>query len=151
MASDGVNSAFANFNVIPSITLNRTTGPSAHLLLLLVPVLLLLNQLLLPLQMHSCANTVNVNTDGFGFFTANFTVSAGQIFGAKNVVVTDANSNSATTTFGVTPSISLSPTSGNVGSTVIVSGSGFAANYVLASKVCWINSYAWWHNKLQIL
>ena len=46
----------------------------------------------------------------------------------RTVNVTDASSNSAVATFTVTPSISISPTIGNAGSTVTVSGSGFASN-----------------------
>ncbi len=135
MASDGVNSAFANFNVIPSITLNPTTGPIGSLVTVTGTGFAASQSVTATFAGAAVTTTpVNVNTDGFGFFTANFIVPAGQTFGAKNVVVTDANSNSAPTTFGVTPSISLSPISGNVGSTVTLSGSGFAANSVLALK-----------------
>ena len=48
--------------------------------------------------------------------------------GAQTVTVTDAYSNSATATFTVA-SIALSPTSGVVGSTVTVSGSGFVPSH----------------------
>jgi hypothetical protein len=49
--------------------------------------------------------------------------------GAQTVTATDAYSNSATATFTVPASIALSPTSGAVGSTVTVSGSGFVPSH----------------------
>ena len=79
-------------------------------------------------------NPASVATNSSGFFNASFTVPTGQIVGAKTVNVTDASSNTAIATFTVTPLISLNPTSGNAGSTVTVSGSGFAANSALTAK-----------------
>ena len=135
MASDGVNSAFANFIVKPSITLNPTNGPIGSLVTV-TGTGFAASQTVAVTFAGGAVTTipVNVKTDGLGFFAANFTVPTGQTAGAKNVVATDANLNSATTAFSVTPSISLNPTSGNVGSTVTVSGSEFAANSVLALK-----------------
>ena len=76
----------------------------------------------------------NVNTDNFGFFNASFTIPTGQTAGGKTVNATDASSNTATATFAVTPSISLNPTSGNAGSTVTVSGSGFASQFTILQQ-----------------
>ncbi len=135
MASDGVNSAFANFNVKPSITLNPITGPIGSLATVTGTGFAASQSVTVTFAGATVTTApVNVNTDGFGFFTSNFTVPSGQTAGTKNVVATDANSNSATTTFAVTPSISLNSTNGDVGSTVNVSGSGFAANSILALK-----------------
>ena len=134
MASDGINSAFANFNVIPSIKLNPTTGPIGSLVTVSGTGFAASQSVTVTFAGATVATIpVNVNTDGFGFFTANMTVPTGQTAGAKNVVVTDANSNSATTTFALIPSISLNPTSGNAGSTVTVSGSGFAPSSTLTA------------------
>ncbi len=135
MASDGINSAFANFNVIPSITLNPTSGPIGSLVTVYGTGFAASQSLIITFAGATVVtNPITINTDGFGFFSAIFTIPTGQIAGAKNVVVTDANSNSATSQFAVTPSIALNPTSGNVGSTVTLSGSGFAANSAIALK-----------------
>ena len=49
-------------------------------------------------------------------------------FGSHAVVVTDGSGNSATATFTVSASITLSPVNGLVGSTATVSGQGFTAS-----------------------
>ena len=71
---------------------------------------------------------VSFNTTNAGFFSATVTIPAGQTAGGKTVTATDASLNTAAATFTIAPSIILSPTNGNVGSTVTVSGSGFAAS-----------------------
>ena len=79
------------------------------------------------------------NVDG-AFTGATFTVPAGtvdSVAGAHNIVVSDAATptpNSATASFTVTASVSLGASSGNVGSTVTVSGSGFAASSMITIK-----------------
>lgn len=59
-----------------------------------------------------------------------FTVPA-SAFGGHTVTATDASGNSATNTFGVNSSININPVAGLTGTTVTVSGQGFAANSVI--------------------
>ncbi len=67
-------------------------------------------------------------TDGSGSFTATFVVPASPA-GSHNVSVTDSSSNTASTAFTVNAQIlALSSTSGPVGTTVTVTGNGFAAS-----------------------
>ena len=134
-ASDGANSPYANFTIIPSVTLSPTSGQTGSL----VNVTGYGFAASQPVSVTFAGSTVvtipdNVNTDALGSFTASITVPGGQTAGGKIVNASDANSNSAIATFAITPSMSLSPTSGDVGSTVMVSGSGFAANSVLTVK-----------------
>jgi hypothetical protein len=75
----------------------------------------------------------NTTTDATGSFAGvTFIVPASKA-GANTVTITDASSKSGSATFTVIPYISLSPTSGNAGSTVTVSGSGFADNSALTA------------------
>ncbi len=134
-ASDGFNSAFANFAVTPTITLNLTNGSIGSL----VKVTGLGFAATQPVTITFAGATVvtipaNLNTDSSGFFSASFTIPAGQTAGGKNVNASDTMSNSATSTFAITPSISLSPTSGSIGTTVTASGLGFAGNSALTAK-----------------
>src|SRR5207253_82679 len=48
--------------------------------------------------------------------------------GAHAVAVTDASSNSASANFTVNPKITLSPTTGNAGSTDTITGTGFGGS-----------------------
>jgi len=135
LASDGVNSASATFTVTPSITLSPTNGPIGSSVNVTGSGFAASQPVIVTFAGSTVATTpVSFSTNGFGFFNASFTIPTGQTAGGKTVNATDASSNAANATFTVTPSISLSPTSGNVGSTVTVSGSGFAANSALTAK-----------------
>jgi hypothetical protein len=74
-----------------------------------------------------------VNSSAFGSFSATFTVPASTA-GSHTVSATDASSNTASAFFTVTPSISLAPASGNVGSSVTVTGAGFASTSTTTLK-----------------
>jgi hypothetical protein len=128
-ATDGFNYPSANFTVTPSITLNPTNGPIGSTVNVTGFGFATFN----PVTITFGGSTVltipaNNTTDNFGFFNVSFIIPTGQTSGGKTVNVADASLNSAISTFTVTPSISLNPTSGNAGSTVTVSGSGFAAS-----------------------
>jgi hypothetical protein len=134
LASDGVNSASANFTVTPSITLSPTNGPIGSSVNVTgsgfaasQPVIVTFAGSTIP------TIPVSFNTNGVGFFNASFTIPTSQTAGGKTVNATDASLNAAIATFTVTPSIYLNPTSGNAGSTVTVSGSGFAGNSALTA------------------
>ena len=128
-ATDGFNYPSANFTVTPSITLNPTNGPIGSSVNVTGSGFAA-SQPVIVMFAGSTIQTIPVsfNTNSVGFFNASFTTPNGQTAGGKIVNATDASLNSAIATFTVTPSISLSPTSGNAGSTVTVSGSGFAAS-----------------------
>jgi hypothetical protein len=134
LASDGVNSASANFTVTPSITLSPTNGPIGSSVNVTGSGFVASQPVIVTFA-GSTIQTIPVsfNTNGVGFFNASFTIPTGQTVGGKTVNATDASSNSAIATFTVTPSISLNPTIGNAGSTVTVSGSGFAGNSALTA------------------
>jgi hypothetical protein len=134
LASDRVNSANATVNVTSSITLSPTNGPIGSN----VTVFGYGFGYFQPVTVTFAGSTVatipaNTNTNGFGFFNASFTIPAGQTAGAKNVTAIDALSNAAYATFNVVTSISLNPNYGNAGSTVTVSGSGFASGSPLTA------------------
>jgi hypothetical protein len=130
VANDGVNSGSASFNVTSSIVLSPTIGIIGS------PVNVLgygfaASQPIIVKFAGSTVISSDVTTDNFGFFSSTFNVVNGQTAGGKTVNASDANSNFAIATFTVNPSISLSPTSGDAGSIVTVSGSGFAATKTL--------------------
>ncbi len=137
-ASDGVNSAPATFTVTPSIILNPTSGTIGSAVNIqgygfasFLPV---------GFTLTNSTGTFNLqvvpaglNTNSSGCFSATFTVPSGQTAGAKTISAKDASANLATASFSVAPSITLSPTSGNAGSTVYVSGQGFAGSLGLSA------------------
>jgi hypothetical protein len=133
--TDGVNSPYANFTVTPSISLNPLTGPSGSTVNL-VGSGFAASQPVAFTFAGSTLTTIpaSVTANNTGSLNVSFIVPSGQTVGGKAVTATDALSNAATATFTITSSISLSPTIGNVGSTVTVSGSGFAANSAITAK-----------------
>ncbi len=126
------NSASATFTVVASnITVSPTSGQFG-------------SQVTLTGTNYISNANVNVTFDGnlvstnpstitansSGGFSATFNVPL-DTTGIKSVAATDSV-NTAYTNFTVTPSITLSPTSGSVGSTVTVSGYGFAGSEYVA-------------------
>jgi hypothetical protein len=73
-----------------------------------------------------------ITTNATGGFTANFNIPA--IVGGLHTLVVSDGTTSKTTTITVHASASITPTSGNVGTSVTVSGSGFNANAQLTIK-----------------
>jgi hypothetical protein len=74
-------------------------------------------------------------TDSYGLIPSGLAFNIpSSIAGSHSVTAVDSNSSSASTTFFVMPSITTSPSTGNVGSAVTVSGSGFAPNSVLTAN-----------------
>ena len=134
-ASDSINSVNANFTIVPSITLSPTNGVVGSLVNVIGYGFAASQHLSVTFAGANVPTIpTNVDTDFFGSFNVSLTIPVGQTAGGKIVNASDANLNSATATFTITPSISLSPTNGDVGSTVMVSGSGFAANSALSAK-----------------
>jgi hypothetical protein len=83
---------------------------------------------------------VSVTASATGMFTATLTVPTVPFQAAGYNIRADVPSGGpveASATFLVTPAISLSPTSGSPGTTVTVSGSGFAAS---VSGIVWFDS-----------
>lgn len=68
-----------------------------------------------------------VTSDSNGRFNASFAVPE-SIQGTHTIVVDDLSGGIASTTFTISNSITISPTSGNVGDTIVVVGRGFAQN-----------------------
>ena len=71
-----------------------------------------------------------IKADATGSWTANVTIPA-LAFGAHTINAGGSLTQAGTTSLAginVTPGISLSPATGNIGSTVIINGSGFTAN-----------------------
>ena len=72
-------------------------------------------------------------SNGVGSFAAMFAVPS-SVPGIYTVQATDGSGNTAYASFTVTSGITLSPTSGVVGTTVTVSGSSFAASSTITIK-----------------
>ena len=74
----------------------------------------------------------NVSVTSSTQITATFTIAANAATGPANITVTTANGTSAPVTFAVTPPppgiTNLLPTSGAVGSVVVINGTGFGAS-----------------------
>ena len=135
LTTDGFNFPTANFTVIPSITLNPNSGSVSSSVNVNGSCFAANQKVTFLFAGATVANIPpTVTTDYMGFFNASFTIPTGQTAGGKTVSATDALSNTASTTFSVIPSIILNPTSGNIGSTITVSGSGFTANSALTAK-----------------
>ena len=72
-------------------------------------------------------NSATVTTDINGNFTTPLTIPS-STFGPHTILATDAVTNTASSTFTVSPAVALSQISGPVGTSTIVTGHGFAAS-----------------------
>ncbi|MCJ7769698.1 MAG: hypothetical protein MUO92_04410, partial [Dehalococcoidales bacterium] len=86
----------------------------------------------------------SISTNNKGGFTASFVIPTNTTRGAHSVIATDLINSSATAILTVEDSITLSTTSGFVGDTIEVSGSGFAANKTITlyfdTTIIWTNN-----------
>ncbi|MGP8071719.1 MAG: hypothetical protein ACLPZM_01120 [Thermoplasmata archaeon] len=123
VAIEQSNQFDSGFTVLPSAVLTPTSGPVGDMITISG-------------DGFSSSGTVTAtwasspmlcssSPNSTGSFSCSFAVPAGPA-GAHNVTATQS-SNVATASFHVTPSFSLSPTSGAVGTSVTVSGYGFDA------------------------
>ncbi|MGD0396486.1 MAG: IPT/TIG domain-containing protein, partial [Nitrososphaerales archaeon] len=128
------NTASATFVVTPSITLSPTSGLVGATVTVTGAGFASTSNV--TISFNGAAQTTNpiaVTTSALGAFTATFVVPSSTA-GAQVVTATDASSNTASATFTVTSSITLSPTSGPVGTTVTVTGAGLASSSTITIK-----------------
>jgi hypothetical protein len=124
-SSSPPNSASATFTVTPYITLNPTTGNAGTVVT--VSGTGYGASRTMTIKFDATTQTTSptmVTTTAYGTFSCTFTVPT-SIGGSHNVTGIDSSSNTDTEIFNITPTITLNPTSGNVGSSVSVSGAGF--------------------------
>ncbi|MCI4368634.1 MAG: hypothetical protein L3K09_03620, partial [Thermoplasmata archaeon] len=77
----------------------------------------------------SSGTACSATTDVAGKFNCSYAIAT-TYFGAHTFTATDANSNTANTTYSVTPSLTASPTSGPAGTIVTFNGTGFVATCI---------------------
>src|SRR5438445_429877 len=125
-AKDAVsNSASAQYTVTPSISLSPTTGPTGTIVTIKGTGFAASSGITVTYSGASVTTTPGtISTNSTGGFTATFTVPA-SVAAPHTVVATDG-SHTASKKFTVTPSISLSPTTGSVDTVVTIKGTGFA-------------------------
>lgn len=120
------DSATAMFTITTSsITLNPTSGPVGTTVTVTGTSFIPDSTITIKFDGTTLATTpATVTTSAAGGFTATFVVPASTA-GGQTVTASDGT-NTGSATFTVTPKITLTPTSGPVGTTVTVTGSGFA-------------------------
>ncbi|MDE1879917.1 MAG: PKD domain-containing protein [Euryarchaeota archaeon] len=123
--TDGAsNSATAVFTVTPSISLAPTSGAAG------ASVAVSGSGFAASSAVTATAfggTACTATTDAFGTFSCSFTVPSTPV-GSYTVTATDSASNAASASFYVRPGLSPTPTSGAVGSTFTLAGTGFAAS-----------------------
>src|SRR5207245_4560429 len=132
-AKDAVsNSASAQFTVTtsvsltPTISLNPTSGPAGTNVTVTGNNFSPNSAIVISYDGASVTTIpASTTTDLTGSFSATFTVPASTA-GSHTVKATDASANSASVQFTVTPSISLTPTTGPTDTVVTIKGTGFA-------------------------
>ena len=82
-------------------------------------------------------NACTSATTAVGNFSCGFKIPSGTVGGSYAFTATDSGSNTATTTFLVGPVLTMTPSSGTVGDTVMFSATGFAGLSTIT--VSWAN------------
>src|SRR3989475_788425 len=117
-----------------AITLNPTSGPTGTTVNISGSNFAANSGITISYDNAGIATTpTTITTTSTGSFTGSITIPSSSAAGTHTVKATDGSANSASASFTVTtgtitPTISLNPSSGPVGTTVTVSGSGFASN-----------------------
>ncbi|MFC1968371.1 IPT/TIG domain-containing protein [Chloroflexota bacterium] len=114
----------ANFTVIPKISLSPLSGAVGRSVSVTGSGFAASSSIYIT---YAGAQVANTASDTHGSFSAIFTVPV-SARGSHTVLARDASGNSDTGTFTVSAGVSLSLTSGPVGSTVAITGNGFASN-----------------------
>ncbi len=145
-ASDGTNSASALFSVNPTLTISPTSGPVGTVVLVSGTGYGASVSVDVSVTWVGITYICGPTTDAFGSFPTSacdsfFTVPATPA-GAYTFTGVDTSSNhsSASAVFTVTSKVTLSPTSGPVGASVTVTGTGFAASSTVSMS--WDGSQA---------
>ncbi|HEV2519298.1 MAG TPA: PKD domain-containing protein [Thermoplasmata archaeon] len=126
------NSAAASFTVNPSLALSASSGPVGSTLTATGTGFAGSSTTTISFDAAAMTCTQGaITTHANGTFTCTFTVPSA-VIGAHTVSATDHSSNTASATFTVVSTIQLSPTSGPVGTSVTVSGHGFAGGSLTA-------------------
>ena len=138
--SDGVNIAYATYNLTQSVILNPSSGPAGSFVAVSGFGFTPSSTINITFAGTTIATTPNnITTDNQGTFNATFTIPTGTIAGAKNIQAIDSSLRSASANFVVFPTITLSPSSGSVGTTVTVSGTGYSGQSFITLKFAGFN------------
>ncbi|MFZ0699719.1 MAG: protease pro-enzyme activation domain-containing protein [Thermoplasmata archaeon] len=134
----GGSTASGTFAVTtPAITVSPTSGPIGAVVTVSgtgFSVSMALTSLVFDTKTISSCTSGSLTTSGTGAFSCAFKVPSGT--SGTTVKATDVGGQTATGKFMVTtPAITLSPTTGPVGATVKVSGTGFSVSAALTSLV----------------
>jgi len=129
MASDGTFSATAVFNVTSSAKIDPVTGPVGTTVTVTGSSFGSSGAITITFNSTPVAA---VTADAAGSFSTTFAVPQSAA-GARPVVVTDGT-RSATFSFAVTASVTVNPTTGYVGSSITVNGTGFTSNGQISIK-----------------
>ena len=125
-ASDGVNSASGQFAINASITLNPKSGSTGSQINISGTGFRPNASVTTRFDSGQVKSSV---ADANGSFSDRFAVP--DLNAGSFTVAASDGTNSATGTFAVTSSMQINPTSGSVGSTVSVSGTGFAGTVAI--------------------
>ena len=135
-----LNSGFATFTVIPSITITSPTSASGVVgsSVTISGLGFAANSgLTATLGGTSVILSGTTSTTAQGSFAAATFIVPSSTAGSNTIIFSDSaipTQNTASTTFTLLPSISIAPNNGNVGATITLSGSGFAANSQITVK-----------------
>ncbi|MGA3291515.1 MAG: IPT/TIG domain-containing protein, partial [Candidatus Bathyarchaeia archaeon] len=133
--NDGTNSANATFTVIPSITLNPTSGITGTVVTVSGAGYAANSRMTIKYGSSTMTTSpTTVTTTAYGTFSCTFAVPA-SVAGLNTVTGTDSSSNTAAATFTVIPNITLSPTTGNVGSSVTVTATGMLGSHSVTATL----------------
>ena len=129
------NAATATFSVVASINFTPVTGPVGTSVTISGQGFAA--SLTITVKFNGATVTTSpttVTTDNTGSFSSVTFIVPSSSSGGKPVQATDAASNAASGTFTVTPSITLNPTNGGIGTTVTITGKGLAASSTITIK-----------------
>ncbi|MDE1764508.1 MAG: IPT/TIG domain-containing protein, partial [Thaumarchaeota archaeon] len=125
------NTVSSSFKLIPSLSLNPSTGPAGRVVTVTGSGFASLSAVTLTYDNVALTTSPGtITTDSSGSFTATFSVPS-SASGNHNIAATDSKNNRVNVIYYLTTSttsLTLNPGSGSSGSTVTITGSGFASS-----------------------
>ena len=129
-ATNAGGTASSTFTFSPAISLSKTSGPVGTSVIVTGTSFAPNSSTSIK---YNGVTKATVTSSSIGGFSSTITIPTSAP-GANTVSATDASSNNVSATFTVTPSIALSLSTGPIGSSITITGNGFAANSLITIK-----------------
>ncbi len=128
----GIGSAIKSFHILPEVVSVMPAAGTVGTIITIIGTGYAAGDVV-RIDLGKTATIQKVVASNYGSFTVSFTVDT-QVYGTTTIIANGTRSIAAVNTFFIYPEIMVTPNRGTVGTTVIVAGTGYAANDFITVK-----------------